>query len=114
MFKECARLNVRGVVYSETLFLMVDPQNTGYGAKAQLNKIYPKNTCHQEYTWWSMPKELDRQKLEKATFKHVVKDVLTPYAVLFQAAIHRAEYLGYRSDEDVIPLIQDALEICYP
>ena len=28
LFKECARINVRGVVDSGTLFLMVDPHNT--------------------------------------------------------------------------------------
>ena len=84
---------------------MVAPDDDGYGAKAQLNRIYPKKTCHQKYTWWSMPGELDRQKLEKASFKYMVQDVLTLYAVLFQAAIHRAEYLRYRSDDDVMPLI---------
>ena len=50
LFKECTGINVRGVVDSGTLFLMVAPDDDGYGAKAQLNRIYPKKTCHQEYT----------------------------------------------------------------
>ena len=60
-----------------------------------------------------MPKELENQHLKTASFKHVVQDVLTPYAVLFKAAIRCAEYLCYQPEDDVMPLIHEALEICY-
>ena len=60
-----------------------------------------------------MPKELDAQKLGDESFKHVVQDVLILYTFLFTTTKLRIEKLHFHPEDDVMPLIQKALEMCY-
>ena len=104
---------VRGVVDSGTLFLLINPDSVGYGAEKQLLHLYPRKKSHVPYPWQHMPAQLDNESLDFCSKKHVVQDVLTPYAVLFEAARIRAEELNYQPDDDLMPIIQEALELCY-
>ena len=104
--------DVRGLLDSGTLLLLINPR-IFFGAKHQLPEIYPDRPCHVPYHWKNMPIDFKKQDLTDETLRHVVQDVMTPFAVLFSAAIKRADYLSYDRDRDVFPIINEALELCY-
>ena len=43
----------------------------------------------------------------------MIQDVLTPFATLFIAVGLEATQLGYKDTDNVAPLINQALELCY-
>ena len=107
-------IDVRGVVDSGTLFLLLKPNSveSGFGAKHQVEAIWPGETVHVPYDWKKMNNAYRTQRLNDVSKRHVVQDVLTPYAVLFASAIKRV--LADQADEkDIMPFVQEALELCY-
>ena len=108
-------LKVRGLVDSGTLYMLVKPAliDAGFGAKHQIEVIWPQKQYHQAYEWKSFGDALDRQKLPTKLLRHIIQDVLTPYGILYKAAIMRAEDLGMSEDDDVFPIANEALELCY-
>lgn len=110
-----AGIDIRGVVDSQVLFLFVaqDRPDNKCGAAAQLEEIYPGTGCVVDYDYRSMKPDFDNESLRLSTQRHVIQDVLTPYATLFQAAILQAETLGYQETRDIFPLMNECLEIAY-
>lgn len=110
-----AGIDVRGVVDSGTLYMLVKPGpiDAGFGAGHQIDAIWPAKNCHQPYDYRAFGPAFNKQKLTTRTVRHVVQDVMTPFATLFKAAILQAEHLKYGENEDVMPLINEALELCY-
>ena len=106
-------IDVYGLVDSGCLFLLIEPESAAYGAGRQLEVLYPGRNSHVPYPVWQMPEDLEREHLRPKCRRHVIQDVLTPYATLYTAAIRRAARLRYRAQDDIMPLIQEALEICY-
>jgi hypothetical protein len=107
-------IDVRGVVDSGTLLLLVNPgpADEGFGAKIQIKTIWPDKDCHVPYEWKTFGKAFNAQNLTPRAKRHVVQDVLTPFALLFTAAIKRT--LRDKGDErDIMPLVQEALELTY-
>lgn len=84
---------VVGLVDSDTLFLLIDLESPSYGARKQFEVLYPKKNCWQKYPWDEMPYNLENKHLRPKSRKHVIQEVLTPYATLFDAATKRAKKL---------------------
>ena len=111
-------LGVRGVVDSGALFMLVKPGTIeqGFGAKHQIKAIWPdegKLSHHQPYDYKSFGPALDKQKITSKVGRHIIQDVLTPFGTLFNATIKQAEWLKYQDKDDVFPLLNEALELCY-
>jgi hypothetical protein len=106
-------VDVRGVVDSGCLFLMLQPMPASkkFGAGGQINYIFKQG--HQPYHFFKFNKEFESMKLSTKAIQHVLQDVLTPYATLFQVTVEEAERHGLHEDDDVAPIMNQALEICY-
>ena len=111
---KAAGIDVRGVVDTGTLLLLLNPRpiDAGSGAKHQIEAVWPNRNCHVPYDWKTFRKAFEQQRLTPKARRHVVQDVLTPFAVLFAAVIKRV--LQDRCDDrDIMPLVHEALELCY-
>jgi hypothetical protein len=88
-----AGLEVRGLDDSGTLYLLINPglAGAGFGAKRQMQSLWPGKNVHVPFEWWDFNKPFINQKLTVRAKRHCVQDVLTPYAVLFAAAIKRVK-----------------------
>jgi hypothetical protein len=82
MLMEKVGLNVRGVIDSGTLLLLIKPGSieSGFGAKRQLKEIWPDKDCHVPYEWQTFGKAFSTQQLTTKSMRHVVQDVLMPFA----------------------------------
>lgn len=104
-------IRVRGIIDSGTLMVLVDPQNKSFGAATQIATIWGKEH-HQKWDKKFMA-EYRTQKLSMPNQRHSIQDVLTPYAVALKAAVLEAGQRMYVDEDDVFPLINEALELCY-
>ncbi len=74
--------------------------------KHQVKAIWPHLDCHIPYVWKTYERVFELQVLTTDTTRHVVQDVLTPFAVLVAAAIKRV--LQDQADKtDIMPFIQE-------
>ena len=109
-----AGIDVRGCVDSGTIYLLLKPGpvESGFGAKHQVKAIWEDVDCHVPYYWKTFGPAFKTQRLTDTATRHVVQDVLTPFALLFAAAIKRA-LQDHVDDRDIMPLVQEALELTY-
>jgi hypothetical protein len=106
--------DVRGLVDSGVLYTFVAPGTVedGFGAKKQNQVLWPGSTHYVPYEYWTFNHTYQRQKLTERARRHVVQDVILPYAILFEAACRRVVTDG-KSQADVFPYVNELLELAY-
>ena len=109
-----AGYDVRGLVDSGVLYTFISPGTVeeGFGAKRQNQVLWPGSDHYVPYEWRAFNPAYRRQKLTERARRHVVQDVILPYAILFEAACMRVIGDG-KSQADVFPYINELLELAY-
>ncbi len=104
--------DVRGLVDSGVLYTFIVPGTVedGFGAKKQNQVLLPGSTHYVPYEFWTFNFAYQRQKLTKRARRHIVQDVILPYAILFEAACRRVTSDG-KSQTDVFPYVNELLEL---
>ena len=57
--------------------------------------------------------EYKTQRLSMANKRHSAQDVLTPFAVVLRAALNEANHRMYDASDNLFPLMNEAIELCY-
>jgi hypothetical protein len=85
--------NVRGLVDSGVLYIFILPGTVedGFGAKKQNQVLWPGSTHYVPYKYQHMNRAYQNQKLTARAKRHVIQDVILPYAILFEAACRRVD-----------------------
>jgi hypothetical protein len=106
--------HVRGLVDSGVLYTFISPGTVedGFGAKEQNQVLWPGSTHYVPYEFWTFNHAYQRQKLTERARRHVIQDVILPYAILFEAACRRVIEDG-KSQVDVFPYVNKLLELAY-
>ena len=115
---EAAGIPVRGLVDTGTLFMLVKPGPVGtkFGAEAQIAQLWPDTKGvkhHNPYDYRTFAKCFETQKISMKAGRHVLQDILTPFATLFLATKLQAEHLKLGDEDDTTTLMHQALELCY-
>ena len=106
--------NVRGLVDSGVLYTFIVPGTIedGFGAKKQNQVLWPGSTHYVPYEHWTFNAAYQRQKLTERARRHVVQDVILPYAILFEAACQRV-LQDKKPRDDIFPYVNELLELAY-
>jgi hypothetical protein len=109
-----AGYDVRGLVNSGVLYTFISPGTVeeGFGAKRQNQVLWPGSDHYVPYEYWTFNHAYQRQKLTERARRHVVQDVILPYAILFEAACMRVVQDG-KSQTDIFPYVNELLELTY-
>jgi hypothetical protein len=109
-----AGYDVRGLVDSGVLYTFVVPDTIeeGFGAKKQNQVLWPGSKHFVPYEYWTFNSAYQRQKLTERARRHVIQDVILPYAILFDAVCQRVIQDG-KQQTDIFPYINDLLELTY-
>jgi hypothetical protein len=104
-------IKVRGVVDTGTIMALVDPALAKYGAAGQIQTLWGEG--HHQAWRFSFMFDYRNQKLRLENQRHSSQDVLTPFAVAFRAGISEANQRLYGSNDDIFPIVNEAIELCY-
>jgi hypothetical protein len=106
--------NVRGLVDSGVLYTFIVPGTVedGFGAKRQNQVLWPGSTHFVPYEFWTFNTAYQCQKLTERARRHVIQDVILPYAILFEATCRRVLQDG-KSQADIFPYVNELLELAY-
>ena len=106
--------DVRGLVDSGVLYTFIVPGTIeeGFGAKRQNQVLWPGSTHFVPYEYRTFNTAYQRQKLTERARRHVIQDVILPYAILFEATCRRVE-TDKKSQEDIFPYVNELLELAY-
>jgi hypothetical protein len=106
--------DVRGLVDSGVLYTFIVPGTIeeGFGAKKQNQVLWPGSTHFVPYDYRTMNTAYQRQKLTEKARRHVIQDVILPYAILFEAVCRRVE-TDKKAKDDIFPYVNELLELCY-
>ena len=84
----------------------------GFGAKRQNQVLWPGSTHYVQYEYWTFNTAYQRQKLTERARRHVIQDVILPYAILFEAACQRVRQ-DDKPQNDIFPYVNELLELAY-
>jgi hypothetical protein len=106
--------DVRGLVDSGVLYTFIVPGTVedGFGAKKQNQVLWPGSTHYVPYEYWTFNTAYQRQKLTERARRHIIQDVILPYAILFEAACQRVMQDG-KPQTDIFPYANELLELAY-
>ena len=106
--------DVRGLVDSGVLYTFIVPGTVedGFGAKRQNQVLWPGSTHFVPYEFWTFNTAYQRQKLTERARRHVIQDVILPYAILFEATCRPVLQDG-KSQADILPYANELLELAY-
>jgi hypothetical protein len=106
--------DVRGLVDSGVLYTFISPGTVeeGFGAKKQNQVLWPGSNHYVPYEFWTFNHAYQRQKLTERARRHVVQDVILPYAILFEAACQRVMQ-DNKPQTDIFPYVNELLELSY-
>ena len=106
--------DVRGLVDTGVLYTFLNPGTVadGFGAKKQNEEIWPGSTHYVPYEYWTFNKAYQTQTLTERARRHVVQDVILPYAILLEAACRRVK-TDAKSETDIFPWVNELLELAY-
>jgi hypothetical protein len=109
-----AGYDVRGLVDSGVLYTFISPGTVeeGFGAKRQNQVLWPGSDHYVPNEHWTFNNAYRRQKLTERARRHVVQDVILPYAILFEAACLRVVGDG-KPQADIFPFVNELLELAY-
>ena len=68
---------------------------------------------YEKYDYLKFPSCFNTGNLSDKCKRHMVQDVMTPFAILFMAVGIEAVRQGYSDDDDLSPLLTQCLELCY-
>ena len=106
--------DVRGLVDSGVLYTFIVPGTIeeGFGAKRQNQVLWPGSTHFVPYEYRQFNTAYQRQKLTERARRHVIQDVILPYAILFEATCRRVE-TDKKARDDIFPYVNELLELAY-
>jgi hypothetical protein len=106
--------DVRGLVDSGVLYTFIVPGTIeeGFGAKRQNQVLWPGSTHFVPYEYRTFNTAYQRQKLTERARRHVIQDVILPYAILFEATCRRIQH-DNKAREDIFPYVNELLELAY-